>query len=91
MPDYIDTLEELLTDALQEEAVHDKYRKMQLAITTATLQAACPPEKQAREEHSPRTLLDQLIAQRKALPTSEATQRCQISKDIRKELKKIKD
>ena len=48
--DYTAKLEELLGDALCEDALLDKYQKLQPAITAATLHAACPRDQEGDED-----------------------------------------
>ena len=96
MTDYSEKLETLLEDVLNEESIETKHHKIQLAITEATIHAACPeahvvaPSVSLAPLDTP-VLLQELIDERKALPSSDRARRCQISKKIKKEVKRMKD
>ena len=90
METYINKLEELLEDTRQAEAVHDQHMQIQNAIAEAALHAFAPCAGQEPETKASQTLLQDLIDERKALPGSETTRRCQISKRIKVQLRHIK-
>ena len=74
--------------------MHDKYQKIQLAITAATLHAAYPRDQEGHgdvESRSTTGTLQKLIEEQKAFPNTDKTRRVQIIKDIRKEVKRHKD
>ena len=88
--DYTAKLEELLDDALVAEALHDKYCKIQAAIAEASQHASAPPRAES-EKDKPCTKLQQLIEERRSMPNADAANRKTISKEIGKEVKKIKE
>lgn len=92
--DYATKPEELLPDVWHEEAVHDTYRRLQVAIAEASLGAA--PEQNRNDEDkneatSSANVVQKIIDERKALPSTDTSRRCEISKDIKKTIKKMKD
>ena len=87
---YTEKLEELLKDVRNDEAVHEKYLKTQEALIKASLLAACSDISPEAEEEVEVPVLRKLIVERKSLPASDTERRCQVSKEIRKEVKKLK-
>ena len=90
VPDYVSKLDLLLDDALQAEALQDKYCKLQSAITEASQRTASSQQFLAQWEE-PADHLRELIEQRRSLPSTDRASRCAISKQIRKEVRRIKD
>ena len=76
---------------MRAEALHDKYRKLQFAIVQASQIAAAPVIEEDTLALNSVSKLQQLIDERKALSHSDTARRCQISKDIRRETRRIKE
>ena len=67
--------------------VLESSRPSSLVFTAAALQSP-PKEENSTEAIDAAQSLQQLIDERKAIPSSDGAKRCQISKDTRKEIEK---
>ena len=83
-------MDELLEAVRLEEVAHERYLKTQEALIKASLHAACPSEAAKPKEDTESIALRKLIDERKSLAKSESGRRCQLSKDIRREVKRLK-
>ena len=87
---YTEQLQQELDGINPRETVEMRHCKIQEAMISASHQQGC--DRHANSVNEDRhELLEKLIAERKTLPSSNATQRGQLSKAIRKELRRIRE
>ena len=87
---YVEKLDQLLETVRLEEAAHERYLKTQEALIKASVHAARQVQIVETREDSATSALRTLIDERKSLPKNEPERRCQVSKKIKKEIKRLK-
>jgi len=87
---YTEQLQQELDGINPRETVEMRHCKIQEAMISASHQQGCDRHSNSVKEDR-HELLEKLIAERKTLPGSNATQRGQLSKAIRKELRRIRE